>query len=102
MRRLLQFGTVLLMITAFIVPLFELFDTWDGPGLANDTEYAVFALVLGICLVLLVCKLLASLALRFRFISCPVYTDASDARAVDDDRTFIFAVPPPLVLPLRI
>ena len=102
MRRLLQFGTVLLMIAAFIVPLLELFDTWDGPGLANDTEYAVFAFVFGICLVLLVCKRLASLALTFRFISCRVYADESGAGVVDADRTFAFAVPPLVLLPLRI
>ena len=102
MRRLLQLGTVLLLIAAFIVPLFELFDTWDGPGLSNDTEYTVYAFVFGICLVLLVCKLLSSQALTHRFISGRVCTDESEARVVVAGCGFVFSVPPPFVLPLRI
>lgn len=59
MRRLLQFGTFLLLITALLTPVVEFFDRWDPPGPSNDTEMAVFALCFALCLVLLVCRLIA-------------------------------------------
>ncbi|MEO8735004.1 MAG: hypothetical protein ABI380_00545 [Edaphobacter sp.] len=61
-RRLLQLGFVLLVMATFFTPLAEFFDRWDAPGLNNDTEFAIFALVFLLCLVLLVCKLISSLA----------------------------------------
>lgn len=42
MKRLFQFGAILMLIGAFY-PLLELFDRWDAPGLANDTEFKVYA-----------------------------------------------------------
>jgi hypothetical protein len=59
MHRLLQLGTLMLLFAALAVPLFELFDRWDAPGVGSDTEMGVFALVLVCCLVLLVAKLIA-------------------------------------------
>jgi hypothetical protein len=38
-----------------------LFDHWDPPGPSNDTELAVFGLILTFCLILLVSRLVASL-----------------------------------------
>jgi hypothetical protein len=102
MKRLLQFGTVMLLFAAFIVPLMEFFDHWDAPGLSNDTEYAIYALVFAICLVLLVCKLISSGALNFGFISWRVFLRDERARLVETDHIFIFAIPPLLILPLRI
>jgi hypothetical protein len=102
MRRLLQFGTVMLLIAAFIVPLMEFFDHWDAPGLSNDTEYAIYALVFAICLALLVSKLISSGALKLGFISCRVFLRNDRARPVEAGHTFIFAVPPLFILPLRI
>jgi hypothetical protein len=102
MRRLLQFGTVMLLITAFIVPLMEFFDHWDAPGLSNDTEYAIYALVFAICLVVLVCKLISSGALKFGVISCRVFLRNDRAKPVETGQTLIFAIPPLFVLPLRI
>jgi hypothetical protein len=58
-RRLFQLATLLLTLVIFITPVSEYFDRWDAPGLANDTEFAVFAVVLLLCLLLVVCKLLA-------------------------------------------
>jgi hypothetical protein len=69
MRRLLQFGTLMLLLAAFVTPVMELFDSWDPPGPNNDTELAVFGLILGLCLVLLVCKLVAYLAGRVFIVS---------------------------------
>ena len=99
---MLQFGTVMLLIAAFIVPLIEFFDHWDAPGLSNDTEYGIYALVFTICLVLLVCKLISSGALKFGVISCRVFLRNDRAKPVEPGPTFIFAVPPLFVLPLRI
>jgi hypothetical protein len=45
MRRLLQFGTLMLLVVAFATPIVEFFDRWDPPGPSNDTEMAVFGLV---------------------------------------------------------
>ena len=101
MRRLFQFGAVMMLIGAF-VPLLELFDRWDAPGLANDTEYAVYAFLFAICLVLLLCKLIASGALKFGFVSWRVFLRDERVRPVEAGNSFIFAVPPLFVLPLRI
>jgi hypothetical protein len=101
MRRLFQFGAVMMLIGAF-VPLLELFDRWDAPGLSNDTEYAVYAFLFAICLVLLLCKLIASGALKFGFVSWRVFLRDEKARSVKASHTFLFALPPLLDLPLRI
>ena len=50
-----------LSLAAFLAPLIELFDRWDPPGSGNDTELAVFGLILTFCLILLVSRLVASL-----------------------------------------
>jgi hypothetical protein len=60
-RRLLQFGVLFLSLAAFLTPLIEFFDRWDPPGPSNDTELAVFGLILTFCLILLVSRLVASL-----------------------------------------
>lgn len=64
MRRLLQFGTSLFLMATLLAPLVECFDGWDDPGLANDTEFGLFALALVLCLVLVVCMLIAARCLR--------------------------------------
>jgi len=92
----------MLLIGAFIVPLIEIFDQWDAPGLSNDTEYGIYALVFAICLALVVCKLISSGALKFGFISRRVFFHNDTAKPVEEGHTFIFAVPPLFDLPLRI
>ena len=82
MKRLLQIGTVM-MLLASLAPLLELFDRWDRPGLSNDTEYAVFAIVLIICLVLLVCKLITADALKLGFASVGVFLLSLIERTAD-------------------
>ncbi len=51
----------MLLLASVLTPLCELFDTWDAPGPAGDTETMVLGFVLMLCLVLVVCKLLACL-----------------------------------------
>jgi hypothetical protein len=58
----------MLLLSTFLSPMLEFFDRWDPPGPGNDTEMAVFGLILVLCLVLLVCKLTASLAGLVSFI----------------------------------
>jgi hypothetical protein len=101
MRRLFQFGAVMMLIGAFY-PLLELFDRWDAPGFSNDTEFKVYALLFAICLVLLLCKLISSGALKFGFVSWRVFLRDERVCPVEVGHTFIFAVPPLFVLPLRI
>jgi hypothetical protein len=101
MRRLFQFGAIMMLIGAF-VPLLELFDRWDVPGLSNDTEYGVYGFLFAICLVLLLCKLIASGALKLGFVSWRVFLRDERARPIESNHTFLFAVPPLFVLPLRI
>ena len=55
MRRIFQLGTLLLLLTVFLAPVFEFFDRWDAPGLNNDTEMAVFCFVLLLPLLLAAC-----------------------------------------------
>ena len=59
MRRLLQLSTLVLILTVILTPISEALDRWDPPGLSHDTEFAVFAFVLCITLVLLVSQLVA-------------------------------------------
>jgi hypothetical protein len=101
MRRLFQFGAIMMLIGAFY-PLLEFFDRWDSPGQSNDTKFKVYALLFAICLVLLLCKLISSGALKFCFVSWRVFLRDVRVRPVETSYTFIFAVPPLLVLPLRI
>ncbi len=101
MKRLFQFGAILMLIGAFY-PLLELFDRWDKPGFSNDTEFHVYALLFFICLVLLLCKLISSGALKFNFVFCRIFLRDTRIRPVEAGHTFIFAVPPLFVLPLRI
>ena len=62
MRRILQFSTLILILTVLLAPLSEAFDHWDPPGLGHDKEFAVVAFVFCIVLVLLVSKTVAMLS----------------------------------------
>ena len=101
MKRLLQFGTMILLISVF-VPCLEVFDHWDAPGLSNDTEYRVFAFIAILCLLLVVGKLIASRALRFIFASIRLLLPHDQTRSIEAGHAFIFAVPPLIEQPLRI
>ena len=69
----------MLILTAFLTPLVEFFDHWDPPGPGNDTELAVFGLILALCLVLLVCKLIPSL---IKLIGLTLYSCLQDSDRV--------------------
>jgi hypothetical protein len=64
--RLLQIGALLLTLATLLAPISEALDRWDPPGLGNDTEMGVFALILVLCLLLVVsraCSLLRQVVL---------------------------------------
>ncbi|GAC1357292.1 MAG: hypothetical protein NVSMB3_03860 [Acidobacteriaceae bacterium] len=102
MRRLLQLGSFLLILTAFVTPVIEAFDRWDLPGIGNDTEMAVFCVIFVLCLVLLVYRVIGSLACRVPRISGrqPRW-DQAVGRADEIVIRSCF-LPPPLASPLRI
>jgi hypothetical protein len=62
MKRLSQFGILLLLIATIVAPIAELLDSWDAAGLCNDTEFGALVLVFTLAFVLVVCMLIAKLA----------------------------------------
>jgi Na+/phosphate symporter len=94
MRRLLQFGTFFLVLVTFFVPLAECFDRWDPPGISNDTEFAVFALIFILCLVLLVSKLISALASLVSLVPSPNFQTSEKPSVFGAHRTLQILVPP--------
>lgn len=104
MRRLLQFATITFVLVTLLAPLLELFDRWDAAGLSNDTEFACFAVVLLLCLVLLVARAVAVWAERTRLATVRWLKRVSVPLVLCCDQ-FVSAVAPtgtPPQLPLRI
>ena len=102
MRRLLQFGCLFLLLVTLVTPLSEWFDRWDAPGLSNDVEFAIFSLVLTLCVVLLVSRLISVMALRMRLIAEPYLGRAEASAAAATHSPFTIFVPPHSPPPLRI
>lgn len=106
MRRLLQLGTFLLLAATLLVPLSESFDRWDAPGLGNDTEFHLFAIVLFLALVLLLCRLIFQSAIVFWSIPFAGWL-AAHAQSLSLSVSFAnpWTLPPqspPPIAPLRI
>ena len=101
MKWLLRFGTLMLLVAVFM-PVQEIFDCWDEPGIENDSEFAFFAFALAVCLVLLVCRLIAVGMLQVYLHSLPATQSAGTAERSEAVCTSIFVVPPLLQVPLRI
>lgn len=101
MKRLFQFGVIIMAIGA-IYPLLEIFDSWDPPGLSNDTELSVYALLFAVCLGLLICKLISSGALNSGIFFWRILVGDNSVRPVPSGHRSIFAVPPLCLCPLRI
>ena len=90
------------MMVVLLVPISEYFDRWDAPGLSNDVEFAVFTLILTLCLVLLVSKLIASLSLLIQQFSIRHVQECSSPLVNDPLSAFMLIVPPRSATPLRI
>jgi hypothetical protein len=102
MRRLLQFGTLLFLPVMFLAPLAECFDRWDAPGISNDTEFAVLALVFALCLVLAVCVLIAARSMLGDSALGRVVQCSSGERLPIGAQLVASIFIPPRLLPLRI
>jgi hypothetical protein len=102
MRRLLQIGTFLFLLVIFLAPLAECFDRWDAPGISNDTEFSVFALVLALCLVLVVCLLIAARSLLLNLVLERVAQELTDQWLPIGAKLQVSIFIPPRLLPLRI
>lgn|SRR5215469_18682812 len=102
MKRLVQLGVLLMALATFLAPLSEYFDRWDAAGLSNDTEFAVFALIFTLGLVLLVSKLTSSLAVPFSFTAVPHLLRSAPPRAATGSHALELFFPSPNLPPLRI
>lgn len=102
MRRLLQIGTWLFLLVMFLAPLAECFDRWDAPGISSDTEFAVLALVFAMCLVLVVCLLIAARSLLNNLVLERKAQQPSDERFPIGAKLLLGILIPPRLLSLRI
>jgi hypothetical protein len=102
MRRLLQIGTFLFLLVILLAPLAECFDRWDAPGISNDTEFSVFALVLALCLVVAVCLPIAARSLLRNLVLERVAQELTDERLPIGAKLQVSIFIPPRLLPLRI
>ena len=102
MKRLLRLGTFVLLVATIAAPVSEWFDRWDAPGISNDAEFAVFALILMLCLVLLVSKLMAAVAMAMRLVLLATLRWMEDATGTPGNSLAEFFVPPISPPPLRI
>jgi hypothetical protein len=101
-KRLLQLGTWLILMATFLTPLSECFDHWDSPGIANDTEFALFVFALSLVLVLIVSRLISALCLAFRFAVLSHLFCEPDPRLASAEATPASSRPPLSLAPLRI
>lgn len=90
----------MLLLSVVLTPVFECFDRWDAPGLGCDTEFAVFAILVIVCLLLAVCKLLRERAYETDFEELPAeFVDRSAAAPLRLQRLALVVIPsvsPPL------
>lgn len=91
----------MLLLGTFLTPLIECFDGWDPPGPGNDTELAVFSLILALAFVLLLAKLMASLAGVHGF-NLVLQVPQGRGSPLQEFRAFFSRVIPPISPPLRI
>ncbi len=101
-RRIYQIGTLFLLLSLFLAPVFECFDRWDLPGLGNDTEMAAFGLVLLLCLLLAVCKLIPGLADRIGVVLSAMVRPERSSPLYKGCGFTCKLVVPPILTPLRI
>ena len=89
------------ILAALLTPVIEFFDQWDPPGPGDDTEMAVFGFIFIMCLVLLVCKLTASIAsvISLVVVAALRQNEGSPLQAI---RYFASVVLPEVSPPLRI
>ena len=93
---------MLLLLTVFLMPVFEFFDRWDAPGLGNDTEMAVFCVILLFCLLLAACTLIRHFADRSEDDLVPIVWP-DEVPPFELEQAFLYKlIIPPISVPLRI
>src|SRR5438105_15759487 len=102
MKRLLQLGTWLILMVTLLTPLSECLDRWDAPGLANDTEFALFVLVLSLVFVLLVSKLVSVVCVAFVLAVSAFQLGESGPSLAAAESQQAFVIPPLRLSLLRI
>ena len=102
MRRLAQIALLLLFAATLLTPIAEYLDRWDPAGLSNDTEFAVFAFIFTLTFVLVLCQLLARLALRFASLLLALFDPSCVRLNVGFASARTGLIEPPLHIPLRI
>ncbi len=102
MRRILQIGTLTLLLAVFLAPVLEMFDRWDAPGLGNDTEMAVFCIILLLCLLLAACTLIRRFADRSKDELIPMVWPDQASQLYLEQASLRKLVIPPIAAPLRI
>jgi hypothetical protein len=101
-KRLLQLGTLLLLLATFVTPISEYFDRWDAAGLSNDTEFAIFVLALSLCLILLVSRSVSVAALLVQLLLLPHDLQRDSGASSMGTRLLDLVVPTSSPPPLRI
>lgn len=91
----------MLMVT-FLTPLSEYFDRWDRPGIANDTEFALFTVILSLVFVLLVCRLVAVLCMALTLEILGWLLAESSPLFSSQQKNGTLTMPPLILAPLRI
>ncbi len=99
---MLRVGTFVLLLSVFLAPTFELFDRWDAPGLCNDTEMAVFGLVLLLCLALAVWEIVSSLADQFSDVVVAILSPERSSPLHLEQAFGYKLIVPPITAPLTI
>jgi hypothetical protein len=102
MKRLLQLGTWLILLVTLLAPISECFDRWDAPGLGNDSEFALFVLVLSLVFVLLISKLISAVCLAFGLVVSAFHSGESGPSLAAAESEQAFVIPPLRLSPLRI
>ncbi len=102
MRRLLQFGTLLLLSSLVLAPLIELLDRWDTAGLENDSEMAVCGLAIFFGLLLAVCAALIEVADDLRGMLIALIMPQRTPRPQCRHAFAYKLILPPILAPLRI
>lgn len=103
MKLLAKIGLVLFIAATLMTPVLEYFDRWDPtPGPMHDTEFALFAVLLLLCLVLLVAILLARASVAVELVTELIEYEPLRVRASSQAHVRVVFRPPPLEIPLRI
>jgi len=102
MKRFFHLGLWCFGLLVVFAPLAECFDRWDPPGIVDDTEFAIFASLLMLGLVILVSRMISMFALRVSLVLVALMERPAKMHARDLWLIDCQAVSPFPLSPLRI